>query len=216
MPSPERGTRAPDALAGCLDRFRVTRERTLEMTGGLSQAELDRRPAPRRWSVGEVLDHLALTDALYRREIEGLIALARSGRRPVLRRGFADFDVGFLFLPKRLLGLMEAPLGLMTTFMPKALRDLVVRSRWLPAQNPAAGEPRPGRPADELRRELREAPAAFAALLDAAGDVDLGTLRHFHPLLGWNDPAGVLSFMEGHERRHQGQLRDLLAELPGL
>jgi hypothetical protein len=180
------------------------------MVDGLSLAEFDRRPAPGRWSVGEVLDHLALTDALYRREIAALIELARSGRRPVIRRGFADVDVGIFFVPKRLLGLVEVPLGLMSTCMPKALRDLVVRSRWLPAQNPAVGEPRPGRPPDELRRELREAPAAFAALFDAAGDVDLGSLRHFHPLLGWNDPAGVLSFMEGHESRHQGQLRELV------
>ena len=218
MPSPERGSAAPGRpgrLGESLDRFRATRERTLEIVDGLSQAELDARPSPGRWSVGEVLDHLALSDALDRGEIETLIGLARTGERPVPRRSFADVDVGVLFLPKSLLPWLEPPLSLMSTVLPKALRDWVVRTRWLRAQNPAVGEPRPGRPAEELRRELREAPERFTALLAGAGDVDLASLRHFHPLLGWNDLAGIFSFMEGHERRHQGQLRELVPETSG-
>jgi uncharacterized damage-inducible protein DinB len=69
-----------------LEAFREAREDTLQLAAPLSQEQLDRSPAPGKWSAGEVLDHLAKTDAMYRREIALLVDLARFGRRPSVKR----------------------------------------------------------------------------------------------------------------------------------
>lgn len=217
MPSPEHGAAegVPGRVREALGRMRRVREGTLDLVHGLSQEEMDRRPAPGRWSAGEVLDHLVRTDEIYRGEVETLLERARAGERPVLRRSFSEVDASVLFIPRSVLPLLDLPMGLMSSFLPKALRDLVVRSRWLPAQNPTQSTPRPGRPAEELRRELRQGPEVFDSLVGAGADVDLAALRHFHPLLGWNDLPGVFSFIESHELRHQGQLRELVGGSAG-
>ena len=38
-----------------------------------------------------------------------------------------------------------------------------------------------------------------------------GKLRYYNPLCGFTNLPGVLSFLASHERRHQGQMRDILA-----
>lgn len=43
-----------------LRRLEAVRARTLALVDGLTQEDLDRRPARGGWSVGEVLDHLRL------------------------------------------------------------------------------------------------------------------------------------------------------------
>jgi uncharacterized damage-inducible protein DinB len=75
-----------------LEAFRQAREDTLQLAAPLSQEQLDRSPAPGKWSAGEVLDHLAKTDAMNRSEIAQLVDLARSGRSPSVKRHFADLD----------------------------------------------------------------------------------------------------------------------------
>ena len=58
----------------------------------------------------------------------------------------------------------------------------------------------------ELRAELEEGPARLERLSAAHPEVDPRSVTHFHPLLGRNDVAGVLSFIVHHERRHQDQI----------
>jgi len=197
--------------APTLDRVRRVRRETLRLTGDLDQERLDRRPSPRRWSVGEVLDHLILSDRFYRGDVERLFELARAGERPVLRRSFADLDPSILFFPKRLLPLLEPPLAVMNLFMPRSLRDWIARNRLIPAQNPEISEPRPGRPAEELRHELAESLEETEAVFRDAEGLDLTAIEHYHPLLGKRDLAGLLDFIADHEERHQAQIREILS-----
>ena len=189
------------------------RAKTLELVRGASQDELDGRPAPGRWSPGEVLDHLVLSDRVYRGDIERLFDLARAGERPIVRRSFADLDPSILFFPKPLLPLLEPPLAIMNLFLPRSLRDWIARNRLIPAQNPEVSEPRRGRPAEELRRELEESLGATEALFRGAGGLDLSAMEHYHPLLGRRDLAGLLCFIADHEERHQAQILDQLREI---
>jgi hypothetical protein len=46
-----------------LDLLGTTRQRTLELSEGLTQAQIEFPPAAGQWSVGEVLDHLLLAEA---------------------------------------------------------------------------------------------------------------------------------------------------------
>lgn len=193
-----------------IDRFATTRVQTLALTNDLSQERLDRRPASGKWSIGEVLDHLLLSEEFYRGEIERLIDLARSGREPVLRRSFSDVDVSIGFIPKSLLSLFEIPITFAGLFVPNAVREAILRNRLIPAQNPSFATPRHGRSADELREELVASLAKTRAILETNTDLDYRRMVIQHPLMGSNDVPGMLRFLALHEQRHQDQIREIL------
>jgi hypothetical protein len=55
----------------------------------------------------------------------------------------------------------------------------------------------------------------FGNYLDRCCDehprVDWARLRYYNPLTGFTNIPGILSFICSHERRHQEQIRDVLA-----
>jgi DinB superfamily len=187
-----------------------TREETLSLAASLTQVQADFRPAPGRWSAGEILDHLILSEKLYRQLISELIALAKAGRRPVISQGFREVNTSIANIPKGALPFLEVPLTVFNMFVPGFVRDTMTQFRLLPAQNPDIAEPRPGAPVDELRQGLRDSYKQTAALLRSSPGLDYRKLRYQHPLMGDNNVIKILRILALHERRHQSQLRDLL------
>ena len=190
--------------------FHATRNRTLELVAGLTQAQAEFLPSPGRWCVGEVLDHLLLAEALNRGEISQLIEMAKSGQRPYLNRTFTDLNVSIAFIPKFLLPFFEVPFRLLTMVIPSSVRDFMTRYRLVPAQNPDVGTPRKGRPIDELRQELHSSLRETEALFEANPTLDYRAMIHQHPLTGANNVLQLLRFVASHEQRHQSQIRDIL------
>lgn len=194
-----------------LSAFLAARAETLARVQGLDQRQLDWSPAPGRWSVGEVLDHLRRVDATYRGEIAELFRLAESGRPPVLRRGFADIDAALFNLPKSWLPHLEVPFRLMSRLTPKPLLAFLASSRFIPIKNPAAATPERGRPGEELRREAAASAQAAADLFAAHPALAYRSLRHEHPLFGDNNVPQLLDIQTIHERRHQAQIAEVMA-----
>jgi len=62
------------SLAKSLDEFGATRAHTLSMTNGLTQEQLEFVPAPNRWSIGEVLDHMLRAERVNRQQVAQLLA----------------------------------------------------------------------------------------------------------------------------------------------
>jgi hypothetical protein len=197
-----------------LEAFRAAREDTFKLTEPLSQAQLDRSPAPGKWSAGEVLDHLSKTDEMYRREIALLADLARSGKRPYSKRGFSDLDAAPAGIPKPWLRFLEAPFGLMSRLMPKSLGASMAANRKVHFQHPEGATPQPGRPAAELRDGLRASFQGLESLFTANPDLDWPSMIHQHPLFGVNNVPQILDFITSHERRHQAQIREALETSP--
>ena len=194
--------------------FGAARQGTLELIAGLSQVQIEFSPAAGQWSVGEVLDHLLLAEALNRRDIVELIDLARSGRRPYLKRTFADMNVSMAFIPKSMLPFLEVPFQLLSTVVPRAAREFLTRYRLVPAQSPDVGTPRQGRSTDELRQELRASLQETEALFEANSTLDYQAMIQQHPLMGVNNVLQLLRIVALHEQRHQSQIGDIL-RLPG-
>lgn len=194
-----------------LEPVRRARRDSFDLVAGLDQAQLDFRPAPRKWSVGEILDHLTLVEGIYRREIEELARRAEAGLEPVLRRHFADIDVSMFYIPRAALPFVELPFTLMTRLMPRRVGEYMATARWIPTHNPTAATPRHGRPGEELRRGLEASLADLEAVFDRHPDLDWTKLVHKHPLFGVNTVPQILLFSAGHERRHQAQIRDVMA-----
>ena len=193
-------------LAEALDEFRATRERTLAMVKGLTQEQFDFAPAPDRWSIGEVLDHMLLAERLNREQIETLIELKKRGRKPELNLSFSDLNISIAGVPQTLLSLFEAPLTLMNMFVPNAVRNYLTRNRLIPFRNPDAASPRRGRPSNELCDDLVASLQETERLFQSNPRLDFDEMIVQHPLLGRYDVPGLLRFMSAHEERHQSQI----------
>ncbi|MEM6456974.1 MAG: DinB family protein [Acidobacteriota bacterium] len=204
MPAAHRGV---DAQA--FRDLKATREATLARLAGLDQAQMDWSPARGRWSIGEVVDHVLRVDDLVREDLGALFDRLEAGETPFLSRGFRDFDVDYP-VPDLLIELAEIPLILLNFVVPGRLRRALAGSRRVPAVAPAFLEPTAGGEADALRARLREALGEIEKQLIAHPDVDLRDLRYYNPIAGFGNVPSLLRFIIGHEKRHQGQIDDLL------
>ena len=193
-------------------RFRDTRRATLDLTRDLSQEQMDFSVRSGAWSVGEVLDHLARVDGLFREEYDELLRRWRKKRGPVsLYRSLSDVGLELPLVPNALRPLFEVPTAMAGIFVPRPVRQAVFANRAVPARAPTRIRPRRGRPGSDLRRELAEFDDYLEAFFADNPDVDWPRLRYYNPLCGFTNLPGVMSFLASHERRHQAQIREVLA-----
>ena len=87
--------------------FRSVRTATLGLADTLSEQQAAFVPAPGKWSIGEVLDHLLLAEKLYRDRFAKLIELKKAGQKAELQSDFSEIDTSVLFIPKPLLPFLE-------------------------------------------------------------------------------------------------------------
>jgi hypothetical protein len=212
-----------------LQLLRRAREATLDLIGDLSDAQLQFVPARRprlfelpflplwvlsppgrRWSVGEVADHLILFEGVFRNDITTIIELKKAGRDPLLQIGFRDINVSFAFIPRAFLPFLELPVGLFSQIAPNALVEFLTASRVLPAQNPDIAAPRRRRGKDALRLDLRSSLLASEALFAANPDLDYRRMFRQHPTTGRQNVLEALRMIALHEQRHHGQIREIL------
>lgn len=187
----------------------ATRQRTLEAVESLSQKQSDFRPAPGKWSVGEVLDHLLRTDALIVRELEVVFRRRRLGL-PFVYRGLADVDTTLPAALRPVLPFFEVPFGFANALVPPPVRRFLTGNRRLPVQAPAVLRPRTGRPIDDLRRELASTFVTLRRQQDEHPGVDLDRVFYYNPIVGLGSVPGIYRFVANHERRHQLQIREVL------
>ncbi|MEM9594011.1 MAG: DinB family protein [Acidobacteriota bacterium] len=188
----------------------ATRHDTLSLVAGLSQEQADYRPAPGKWSVGEVLDHLLKTDEIVAKEIRVAIRRRRKGA-PLVYRGISAFGVPIPKLLRPALPFFEVPFSVFNAAVPAGVRRAVTGNRRVPAEAPGILRPQAGRDLRILQQELRDAYRDYGAQVAGAADLDLRKLWYYNPIMGLSPLPSLFSFIANHERRHQGQLRDILA-----
>jgi hypothetical protein len=192
MTDPE-GPRTGDAhepLEPALEELRARLAADLEAliaaVASLDQGQVDWKPAPGRWSVGEVLHHLVLSNRSFARAVA---KLADQGRREG-RAAAADSRRSWPRL--------------------RSFADVAASG---PVKNPDRVTPTHGLLVEQLRHDLVEAHRAVEAQIPALAGLDLAALRLPHPLgfelnlYQWTDITGA------HERRHLAQIEAILADL---
>jgi len=192
-----------------LELLRSARAGTLHLCSSITQAQSEFTPRL-KWSAGEVLHHLLLSDYLYQRNFARLIQLQKSGQRPVLRSSFADLNPSIAYIPKSLLPMLEIPFTVVNLFVPNLVRETMTQFRLLPAQNPDITTPKKRQRVSELRASLQSSHDEIAALFSANPELDYSVMRFQHPILGSNSVLQMLRIAAMHERRHQSQIQDLL------
>ena len=158
----------------------AAREALLSEVQGLSGAQLDFRPAPARWSIGEILDHLCLAEQSITRVISKILQQA-AGR-------------GLIGEP----GSMEPP--------PHAI-DMAVYSQTAAA--PESVRPAADRPLERLLSGLRDSRERLLEVSGQADGRVVGnvTIRHFQ--LGELHCYQWLALEAAHESKHLGQIRQI-------
>jgi uncharacterized damage-inducible protein DinB len=192
--------------------LREARAATIGMVEPLTQAQLDFAPRAGSWSIGEVLDHLLRSESLYRAEIQRLISLKLLGKRPYIRRSFADMNAGPAFLPRAVLPWLDAPFTLMNAFVPRIVRDALTEIPLMGIRNPDLATPIACRAGSELKAALAQSIAETQATLAAHPALDFNELVSEHPLTGSNSVPQMLRFLGLHERRHQSQISRVMSD----
>jgi hypothetical protein len=191
----------------------TTRQRTLALTEILSQTELDRSPAPGKWSVGEILDHLIKSDGVYYEVIRELFQLRQAGKEAYIRYGFKDINASVLGIPKSSIGFFEIPFGMFNLFVPRSIRTFLMTSRWFPTEAPDVARPRPGRSGDRLRRALNNAPDELETLFESQPGLKYDDFKFYHPLFGENNLYQLLQILTFHESIHHKQIQETILKI---
>ncbi len=146
----------------------------------------DQRPSPDRWSVAEVLDHLAIIETRIAKLLTQQIASARAA-------GLGEDRDTSPVVPTL------------------NMRRILDRSRPITASE--SSQPRAGCAAQESWKQLVEQREVLRSLVLSADGLALGEITAPHPVLGPINIYQWLVFVGGHEGRHTAQVREVAALL---
>ena len=175
---------------GDLSRVRrlleAERANLLERVGRVPEAARAKQPAPGRWSVVDVLEHLARVET----GVAKLLTV-RGKERPAAPADTA----GAQLTPERIAS---------------------VRDRGARIEAPERIRPAGGVSYAEALRKLWEARGAFLAAVDAADPEALDEQVYPHPVLGPLTLRGWVEFVAHHEARHADQVAEIAAAVGNL
>jgi uncharacterized damage-inducible protein DinB len=160
------------------------RGKVLAQIQSISQAQADRRPAESEWSVGEIADHLAITE----RQIMAKLAEAAANAKP------HEYDYAEV--------LKTRPIRLEDSW------DITKSGK---GTHPPELTPTPGKPLPELLEGLRAARAHTKELLAPLRDQDLSVKFFVHRRMGPMTLYERMAFTAYHDLKHVKQVERALA-----
>ncbi|HEY7677721.1 MAG TPA: DinB family protein [Candidatus Methylomirabilis sp.] len=163
------------------------REKVMALLHSITQSEADRRPAEDEWSMGEIADHLAITERAYVAVVAHLAANATPH----------EFDY------RDVAG--NRPFRIEDTW------DVAVTGR---LATPSELLPTTGKPLAQLVRGLQDARAHSRQTLAPYRDQDLSVKFFVHPRLGTMTLYERMAQLAYHELKHLKQMERALARLP--
>jgi hypothetical protein len=152
-------------------------ERAIALATSLTLSQLNWKPAPGVWSVGQCLEHLAVGNEIYGRAIAGALSNAPAGRADEIRPGwFARYFIREYIAPTEKRTRHTAP----SKIKPVLEVDAEILQRFL-----------------DTNIQTR-------TLVDRAKDVDVNRVRFRNPFVGWiRFTVGTgLEILSKHEQRH--------------
>ena len=177
-------------LEGYRSQFRLIRERTAELTAGLTEARFNWRPAPASWSIEECLAHLVMVGQCEVGFIEDAI---RKGQARGLS-GTGPYDYGAI--DRYIVSMTEPP-----------VRD--------PLPTPRRFVPLHGQPLTAILPTFEHIQSQFLRLIDQAEGLDLARVKVATPISRWLKMSLGMMFAQvaAHERRHLEQARRVLCRM---
>jgi uncharacterized damage-inducible protein DinB len=165
------------------DEIDRTRARLFESVAALTAGQQSFRPAPDRWSVAQLCDHLSIVEGNVLKLLTKVLAKAEESGAP---RPPSD-----------------------AVFAPVSIDEFVERTRDLKLEAPETVRPADARPAAESLAALRDSRVALHALRPRLERLDAHALRFPHPAWGPLNLYQWLLFLGAHEARHLAQIEAL-------
>jgi hypothetical protein len=179
---------ASKKLQEVLEQISNQRQGLLDASSGLSEAQLDYKPAEGEWSISDILHHMALTDEANAKLAANMLKQTAEKNLPADPTPEASV------------------LGSLDEFMPKITGAKV--------QAPERVAPRSHLPAAESIARLSASREKVVATFEHLGGYDLTELTYPHPLLGDLNGYQWLIIAGKHESRHTAQIARIKAD-PG-
>jgi len=199
-----------DKLQDSIARMEEKRGRIAGAIQKLSQAQLDFQPGAKSWSIGQVAEHVALSE-------RGLMEIVKSlfqepGGRRLLEVTYDQLPLTIQGIPTGIARLsfeLLRPFSFMTRCTPKSavqfmLANPIVKAKAAPESVPAHGKPRA-----ELVAFLSDVRRSTLQFLESVQDKDLSRFHWSHPILGYQDLYGMLELIASHDNRHIRQIEDV-------
>ena len=196
--------------AAAIHEYRLAREQTISIILDLTQAQADFKSEPDVWSISQNVEHLLLTEDLYRAQIQKMIALAKTGGATDIELTFRDINTSVAYIPREIMPLLTVPLKVFNMFVPQAVRETMFRVPLIPAINPSVSDPAHSQPIAELLHRCTSSLAATEAVFRGDLPTNLGTVTLTHPILGTNNIVQIFGIITAHEQRHHGQMNRVL------
>lgn len=171
-----------NSVSEIFDEIDGTRARLLQVVGEFDDEQHAFRPAPDRWSVAQLCDHLSKVEA----QVVGLIGrvLAKAEESGAARAAGAPFA-------------------------PVSIEEFVEKARGVKLNAPEAVHPEEARPLAESLAALRDTRDALRSLRPRLEQVDGHAARFPHPSAGPLNLYQWLLFIGSHEARHVAQIEAL-------
>jgi hypothetical protein len=170
-----------------LDEMDAARKRLLDSVAAVPQSDLDFSPSAGRWSIGELLHHLKLTEDSAVRVLQKLTERAeKAGCGP---------DPG-------------------TGSVIHSLDDFHIESAVDSLSAPASVAPSKGIPARQLMEGLAGSRASLIAAMEHCARFDMSSVLFPHPALGKLDAYQWALSVAKHEERHRRQIEKVKALRP--
>ncbi len=219
---------ADKEIAHNLRWARAVRAKTMGLLEGLSQDQLDLRPAQgfslvgekSQWSLGEHADHILRVEGFIRIEVfEKLVEMSRHEPRPVLRLRLADVNLAPSFIPRSILerteGLIDFNNQWMGRLTPRWLTERLIRFTAFPTSTPKPWKPTHGRLRAELHDELSKSLDILEATFVRNKEADFRKMVFVHTILGRHTLVQLARIVTIHEEWHQDRMIELLSNQSG-
>jgi hypothetical protein len=169
-------------LREVVEELDAARKRLLDSVASLSDGETDLSPSADRWSIGEILHHLGLTEESVVRVLQKLADKAeKAGLGP---------DLG-------------------TSSIVHSMDGLNIETAVDKLVSPASVGPTRGTPARELLDRLSGSRAALMEALERCAGFDMTQMQFPHPVFGKLDGYQWVLFVAKHEERHRRQIENV-------
>lgn len=186
-----------EQLADLRSQIQQIQQQAADLTGGLTEAQFNWRPAPNQWSVEECLAHLIIVGQWEIRAIEQAIADARSRGLT----GAGPFHYGLIdrFIVDQT---ATGPDG-------RPRRRFSAPRRFVPVH---------GQPVTAVMPTFQHLQRQFAMQMDAAEGLDLARVKVKTPISRFLNLSLGMMFAQAvaHERRHLAQAARVRAQIPVL
>jgi len=176
----------PDDLQSILNELDRTDEDARQLVSGLSEAQVNWRPSPTAWSVGQCLAHLGQMDSVLTSALRTAVRQANKNslmpRKPIQPGWFGRWFVNQMEAPPR--------------------RKM---------KTPRQGIPEAHKSGEEILRAFIAAHDELRSLIHDARDLDLNRIRFRNPFIGLlrYSVGTALLVIGAHDRRHLWQARQV-------